>query len=292
MKTFLALILAGVCGAVTAQTPATNPMPDGSRDTYIGLGIVAASEYPGAGERRVAALPLIQLDASNGIFISGMSAGLHLSRQPAVEFGPLLTVHPGRDASGERGKLGGVTDPAQGFGVRSDESTLIAPDGRSGQPVGQGLAGMTDVKARLQGGVFANLYLTPDVRLTSSILYGAGNARDGLAASFGIQRLANEIAPHHTITLAAGITVVNRSHNQSFFGVSQVDVENSGYAAYAPSGGVRDAHVAVGWNWALTPSWIVASGARLSVLKGDARHSPLVRRSASFTVSTGLAYRF
>ncbi|UUZ51640.1 hypothetical protein LP420_08340 [Massilia sp. B-10] len=31
---------------------------------------------------------------------------------------------------------------------------------------------------------------------------------------------------------------------------------------------------------------------RLSLLKGDARHSPLVDNAASFTVTSGLAYRF
>jgi len=292
MKTLLALSLAGACGAVSAQTPATNPMPDGSRDTYVGLGIVTAPEYPGGRDRRVSALPLIQLDASNGIFISGMSAGIHLSREPSIEFGPLLTLHPGRDASGERDKAGDVTDTLQGFGVRAEESTLIAPDSRSARPVPRGLDGMTDVKARLQGGVFANYYLTSDVRLTSHILYGAGNGRDGLAASFGIQRLATEIAPHHRLTLSAGFTVVNRRHNESFFGVSEEDAVSSGYAAYAPRAGIRDVYLSAGWNWALSPSWIVASGARLTVLQGDARHSPLVRRAGVLSAFTGLAYRF
>jgi MipA family protein len=292
MKTLLALSLVGACGAVSAQTPASNPMPDGSRDTYIGLGIVTAPEYPGARKQRVSALPLIQIDASNGIFITGMSAGIHLSRTRSVEFGPLLTVHPGRDASGDGGKAGGVTDQVQGFGIRAEEHTLIAPDSRAARPVPHGLDGMTEVKARLQGGMFANVYLQPDVRLTSSILYGAGNGRDGLAASFGIQRLATEIAPHHTLTLSAGFTVVNRRHNESFFGVNEVDAANSGYATYAPRGGVRDVYVGAGWNWALSPSWIVTSGARLTVLQGDARNSPLVRRAGALTVTTGLAYRF
>jgi MipA family protein len=288
MKTFLALSLAGACGSVSAQTPATNPMPDGSYDSYVGLGVVAAQDYPGAGERRLRARPLLQFETSHGIFISGMSAGMHLSRRDGIEFGPLLALDPGRDAGGQNGGAGGVTEPINGFGVRP-----ISPitDTRLQGPR-EPLAGMRDIKTRLLAGGFANYYLTPEVRLTSSVLYGAGNERDGLAASFGIQHMATEIAPHHKLTLSAGITVVNGSHNASYFGVTKDEAEASGYAHYRPRGGIRDAWVGAGWNWSLSPSWIVATGVRLALLKGDARHSPLVANSANFTVTTGLAYRF
>lgn len=288
MKTLLALFLASACSAVAAQTPATNPMPDGSYDSYVGLGIVAAQDYPGAGERRVRARPLLQFETSHGIFISGMSAGMHLSRQPSLEYGPLLAIDAGRDAGGQNGGAGGVTEPVNGFGVRP-----VSPISESRlQAARSPLAGMRDIKARLLAGGFANYYLSPDVRLTSSLLYGAGHEGDGLAATFGIQRMATEIAPHHKLSLSAGMTVVNGRHNAAYFGVTKDEAAASGYAYYAPRGGIRDAWVGAGWNWALSPSWILASGVRLSLLKGDARHSPLVDNAASFTVTSGLAYRF
>lgn len=263
-------------------------MPDGSYDSYVGLGLVAAQDYPGASARRVRARPLLQFETSHGVFIAGMSAGMHLSRQPEAEYGPLLAIDPGRDADGQHGGAGGVTEPVNGFGVRP--STPITETRLAGAH--GALSGMRDIKARLLAGGFANYYLNREVRLTSTVLYGAGNERDGLAATFGIQHMATEIAPHHTITLAAGITVVNGAHNAAYFGVTKDEAAASGYQAYTPRGGIRDAWVGAGWNWALSPSWIVASGVRLSLLKGDARHSPLVQNSASFTVNTGLAYRF
>jgi outer membrane protein len=288
MKTLLALTLASACGAVFAQTPASNPMPDGSYDSYVGLGLVAAQDYPGAGERRVRVRPLLQFETSHGIFISGMSAGMHLSRQPSLEYGPLLALDPGRDADGENGGAGGVTDPVNGFGVRPVNPVT---DTRQ-RAQANALAGMRDVKPRLLVGGFANVYLNPEVRLTSTLLYGAGHEQDGLVASFGVQRMAAAIAPHHKVTLSAGITVVNGSHNASYFGVTKDEAAASGYAHYAPRGGIRDAWAGAGWNWALSPSWMLASGVRLTLLKGDARHSPLVNNAANFTVNTGLAYRF
>lgn len=286
MKTFLVLALAGACGLAAAQTPAPNPMPDGSRDMYVGLGAISAPDYQGGSGRRVAALPLLQLEWSNGIFVAGLGAGMHLSRQASLEYGPLLTLDTGRDQEGTAARTGGVTDPVAGFASRRPMTINRMA------PAGNGLEGMDKVKARLQAGGFANYYLAPHLRLASSVLYGAGNGGDGLAWKLAVQHMAAEPAVHHRISLAAGLTLVNRSHNASFFGVTPPEADSSGHPPYAPRGGVRDIYLAAGWNWALSPEWMLATGARVTQLQGDARRSPLVQRATGVSISTGLAYRF
>ncbi len=278
MKTHLVLALAVACGAACAQTPATNPMPDGSRDMYVGLGVSAAPDYPGADARRTEALPLLQAEWSNGIFIAGMSAGWHLSRDPQREFGPLLELDRGRDQDGSRSGAGGVS-PMQGLA------------GRQASPR-QGLYGVREVGARLQAGAFANYYLTPSLRVANSVLYGAGHEHNGLTWNISIQQVATDIAAHHQLTFSAGANLVNRSYNASFFGISAQESMQSGHPAYAPGGGLRDAYLGAGWNWALSPDWMVVSAARVTRLGGDARNSPLVERPTNITVSTGLVYRF
>lgn len=287
MKTLLALSLASACGAVLAQSPAANPMPDGSRDMYAGVGIVSSPDYPGASERRLRGQPLIQLQWSNGIFVSGMSAGMHLSSRPSIEFGPLLAIQSGRNEGGMRNEAGDV-GAEQGLGEpgRFVGNGIIMPEAP------EGLKGMNDVKARLQGGAFFNYYLTPGVRLTNSVLYGAGNERDGLIWNAAVQRLAPAIGGRHRFSWSAGMNVVNRRYNAAFFGVTEGEAPASGYEVYAPRAGVKDVYVGAGWNVALSPSWMITSSARFSGLVGDARRSPLVQRSTNLTVSTGLAYRF
>jgi len=278
MKPFFALALVAASTAASAQTPATNPMPDGSRDMYAGLGAVSRPRYEGADSHKVSALPVIQVQWSNGFFISGMSAGMHLSNRPTVEYGPLLTVHPNRDESGS----GNIAD---GVGVSTSPLTDLM---RRGNP----LAGMDDVRTRLEGGFFFNYYLAPEWRLTSSVLFGAGNDRDGARMELGVQRLAVQLAPRHTLAFNAGATFVNADYSRAYFGVTGDESRVSGNPMYRPGGGIKDVRVGARWNYALSPSWMLITNVQATRLVGSVRHSPLVERPTNVSVSTAFAYRF
>ena len=286
MKPFFALALAAASTAASAQTPATNPMPDGSRDMYAGLGAVSRPRYEGADSQKVSALPVLQVQWSNGLFISGMSAGMHLTDSPTFEYGPLVAVQPGRDETG----TGQTVDGASSWGT-----TLIGPvpdpiDKR--HMVATRLEGMDKIGARLQGGVFANYYVTPQWRLTSSVLYGAGNDHDGARLDLGVQRLAFELGSQHRVSVSAGVSIVNRNYNQTYFGVSREEASRSRFSYYEAGGGLQEAHVGVRWNWALSPSWMLTSNLQAKGLLGNAAKSPLVERSTNLTVSTAFTYRF
>ena len=281
MEKLLALALVVSCGAVSAQTPATNPMPDGSRDMYAGLGAVSMPRYQGARSNKESALPVLQVQWSNGLFISGMSAGMHLSNRPTLEYGPLLALQPRRRESGTDSGIGEV----EAGGPSAMEASSRAAGANR-------LVGMDELSARVQAGAFFNYYLAQQWRLTSSALYGAGNDRDGALLELGVQRLAINVAPHHSVSISAGVTIANRAYNQAFFGVSAKESATSGNAEYAAGGGLKDARVGLRWNWALSPSWMLTSGAQATRLLNSPGKSPLVERPNNLTVSTAVAYRF
>ena len=285
MAKLLFLALVAACGAASAQTPTVNPMPDGSRDLYLGVGAVSAPRYEGARARRVAALPVLQFEWSNGIFISGMSAGMHLSGAPSIEYGPLLALQPRRDESGNANGIGGV-DSA---GLTAPQPPLVVARSAPGS---SRLDGIDPIGARLQLGGFFNYYLSPHLRLTNSLLYGSGNARKGATWRIGVQRIAAEAASHHSVALSAGLTLANRDYNQAFFGVAPAEAQRSGYGAYQAAGGLKDVYLGARWNWSLAPSWLVTSSLQATRLLGSAKDSPLVERPTNLTVSTALAYRF
>ncbi len=287
MKKFSALALAVSCSAA-AQTPATNPMPDGSRDMYAGLGAISAPRYEGAEHSKVSALPVLQVQWSTGLFISGMSAGMHLSSRPTVEFGPLLTIQPRRTEEGSERGLGTVE-------VTGSSSILPVPVPmlpKARAPGGNRLLGMDDIHTRVLGGGFFNYYLSPEWRLTTSALYGAGNDRDGARLELGVQRLAMALGRHHSLSLTGGVTIVNQAHNQAYFGVSEAESFSSGNRSYNAAGGLKDVRLGARWNWALSPSWMLTSHVQATRLLGSAKRSPLVERPTNLTVSTAFAYRF
>lgn len=281
MTKLFALALAAVSCAASAQTPATNPMPDGSRDMYVGLGVVAKPRYEGAGQSERSALPVLQVQLSNGLFVSGMRAGIHLAHSPTVEFGPLLELQPRRDAEGEGAEAGDI-------GAVRFSIVALPPAAFSDNR----LAGMPTIHSRVQGGGFLNYYLTPEWRFTSSLLYGAGKERKGTKLELGVQRLALEPGAHHRVALDAGVTLADRRYNMAFFGVGEEDSYTSGNAVFGAGGGLKDAHVGARWNWAWSPSWMLTSAMQATRLLGSPRLSPLVERPTNLTVSTAIAYRF
>lgn len=269
---------------------------------YMGLGVQAVPRYEGAAGHRNAVLPVLQVAWSSGLFLSGMSAGMHWSASPSVEYGPLIALAPGRDASGNRlvrlatAGDGGAdssspTDARRSTGV--DEAP--ADERRVDEPAEAGsnrLAGMTPIRRRVVYGAFANVYLTRQWRLTGSMLYGAGNAHRGVRAVLAVQRLAQDIGPHHAVALSAGLALANRACNRAYFGVSETDAGHTTNPRYEPGGGLQDVRVAARWNWALSPSWMLTTGVQGSRLLGEARRSPLVERATNVAASTALAYRF
>ncbi|WUR13191.1 MipA/OmpV family protein [[Empedobacter] haloabium] len=306
MFKFFVLAVAGTCGTAFAQTPASNPMPDGSRDMYIGLGVQAVPRYEGAAGHRNAILPVLQVAWSNGLFVSGMSAGMHWSPSPSVEYGPLIALAPGRDASGNRlFRLATAGDsgadgsppttwlPSTGIGEGPVDSHPIDENvPQSIEASNNRLEGMATIGRRVVYGGFANVYMARQWRLTGNVLYGAGNDRRGLRAVLSIQHLAQQLAPHHALSLSAGVSLVNRAYNQAYFGVTEYEAGHTMNLRYAPDGGLQDVRVAARWNWALSPSWMLTTGMQASRLLGDAKRSPLVERATNLSASSALAYRF
>ncbi len=282
MRQYLFLAIAGACSSVAAQTPATNPMPDGSRDMYIGIGAQSLPRYDGARDNRVRPLPVLQVQWSNGVFVSGTSLGWHLSQSPAMEFGPMVMVAPGRDRDGVSFGVGSVGD---GAGPNVGFSSL--------RTTGNRLEHMDVIKRRVLAGGFFNYYLSPKLRLTNTLSYGSGRDRNGARLHTALQYMMVDVVPHHTVVLSAGASLVNRAYNETWFGVTQEEAARArSKTYYAPGAGLQEVRAGVRWNWAMSPNWILTTGASANRLLGDAKDSPLVERATNYSVSTALAYRF
>jgi MipA family protein len=275
-SSFYFLVMLGAYSAASAQTPAANLMPDGSHDLYIGLGAESRATYPGARETSVTALPVLQIEWSNGAFIAGTSAGMHLSDQAQQEYGPLLMLEGRRSPNGASTAAVSINNGIASLGQASSNKLL----------------GMEEINPRLLAGGFYHFVITDALRLSNSLLYGAGNSHDGLRWTSDLHYHMAPFAVHHVLSLSAGIAVVNQAYNQAYFGVTSVESARSRNRTYTPSAGVKDVHADLHWNWALSPAWLLTSALNVTRLNGSAADSPLVERRRNLTVSSALAYRF
>ncbi len=281
MKKICLLALSFLSVNSQAQTLAANMMPDGSQDIFIGLAVAAAPRYEGASKGNLKLVPILQMQWSNGIFVSDLyTAGMHLSNQPGIEYGPLLQYQPGRRAT-------------------TTEKTY----------------GVEDINDTINVGGFLNIYLNPNLRLKSSLLHATGN---GMLYKLDLQQSFRQIVPHHTLSISAGSVWANRQYTQKYFGIDPdlstanlshvgetsitLDPNNAGSSGingagkiesnYVASGGVSNLHLGANWNWELDANWLLTSGVSAVRLHGNAAASPVVSKRNYMTVHTGLAYRF
>lgn len=278
-------MLATLPMAGAAQTPSRNLMPDGSHDMYLGIGAIHRPYYEGARRQRLEPWPTIQMQVSNGLFVSGLSAGWHALTHPVWEAGPLLHIEPGRNHSG--------TGLALNIGDGGINNNTVGPSpgnpGNAGN-AGNRLLGLNDVPTRLLGGGFVNLALSQNWRVSQTVLYGAGQDRRGLRATSDVQYRFS-FGPHH-LALGAGLLWGNASYNQTWFGVEPVEARRSALLPYQADSGIKDVHGELRWNLALSPHSLLTSSAKLTRLRGSAAASPLVERKTGTTLTVALAYRF
>jgi outer membrane scaffolding protein for murein synthesis (MipA/OmpV family) len=297
MKPLLvALSLLSLNLEAAAQAPVFEPMPDGSRDVFLGLGVASRARYEGASDRRTRAEPLIQASWSSGLFVSGLQAGWHMGDAlapawPRVEWGPLLNLQTPRNENGRGWGAGsvGLTSEAS---LSPDGGPDGGPDQAGGSSGNTRLHGMDTLDARLEAGAFFNLRASARWRLTQSLLAGAGESHQGLRWGADLQYIWPAPAAHHSLSSSVGASWANAEFTRTYFGVTEAESERSGNPVYQPGSGLMEARASLRWNWLLHPSWVLSTAVELKYLQGPARRSPLVERAHDAGLSTTLVYRF
>jgi outer membrane protein len=287
MNKIYTFLIAALTLSVTAhaQSPAQNLMPDGSHDMYLGLGVMSRPVYEGAEHKKANVIPVMQMQWSNGAFLAGMSAGWHLSNQFNHEFGPLISLEANRTSSGLSNS---IQTPA------NLQSSVVGPglSDRAHFKASNKLLGLDDIRTRILYGGFYNYQLAENLRQTNTLLFGAGNNRQGLRLSSDLRYHVKDMFPHHQLTFGVGLTLVNQAYAQTYFGVSDIEAGRSVNEQFTTKAGVKDIHADIYWNWNLNSSWLITSKMNLSQLINSAGRSPLVERKTNFTVSSAIAYRF
>lgn len=223
----------------------------------VGLAVISTPSYVGSRQRRTMAVPVFDYRWKNGFF-AGTSNGLGylFDSAPNIQYGLRVTADFGRKAS------------------RS-----VA------------LNGMGDIDAAAEFGGFFNYFVSPQVSLTSSLRYGAGNDNKGMVVDLGAN-YAVQLAPQWRSAVGVAASYVNAKTMQSAFGVTPAQSVTSGYAPYSPGAGFRDVRASASLNYFVNRQWAVTGAVSAGALQGDAKRSPLVRDRSPVSGVLALTYEF
>jgi MipA family protein len=223
--------------------------------SVVGLVAFSGPAYQGADERRERALPLLDYQWANGWF-AGVSngVGIDFSSNPQLRYGVRVTAD---------------------FGRKERRASA--------------LRGMGDIDAKAEGGAFLNVAMAEGWLATTSLRYGSGKGARGLVADVGVLYVT-ALAPKWRLGASAGLSAVNADYMQTYFGVDASQAVRSGYAAYMPRSGLRDARVGASLTYALDQRSALTAAADFNRLLGDAADSPLTRRRD--VVSAALLYTY
>ena len=223
----------------------------------VGVAFIATKAYQGSAKDRNLIVPVLDYQWRNGWF-AGVSngIGINFSGQHDQQYGLRLTADLGRSSS------------------RS-----VA------------LRGLPDIDPKAEAGAFYNLYLSQKVFLTSSLRYGAGVHSKGAVLDLGAG-YATELMPQWRLGLGVATSVVNAAYAQSYFGITAAQAASSGYPAYNAAAGLRDVRANVALTYHLAPRASITGALSANSLAGDAKDSPLTRKSTTVNGVVAVSYAF
>lgn len=230
------------------------PVTDGGT---VGLVAASAPEYLGSDERKAITLPMFSYQWANGWF-AGMDNGVgyNFSKNPALQYGLRLTADLGR---------------------------------RSGDIAA--LRGMGDVDAKPELGGFATYAAAEGLALTGSVRWGSGQNSNGTVVDLGVG-YSVALAAQWRLGSKLGVTLADSQHMQSYFGVDAQQAARSGYAAYRPEAGLRDARLGLSLTYLINPRTFVTAAVSGSALNDGAKNSPIARSSNANAAVLALTYAF
>ena len=274
-RCLLAAVLA--CGAhgVSAQTP--SPMqewqyPGGIAlenlfapripkwDVILGVATSMKPVYSGASQYAGAAGPVINIRYRNRVFLSsgeGLGVDVFQGKQYRVSLAVGLDL--GRRMAWKYGKLHGLGDIPR------------APFFK--------LAGTYILSKRLP------ILVRTDIRKI------AGGAA-GIVGDLDVYTPLPGSSRKFVMFAGPSLTLADRKHLQTSYGISPRQALHSGYPVYGAHGGLEAAGFGFSATRFFTPHLLANTNLSLSELLGSAAQSPLVERKAQVSLTLSVAYRW
>ncbi len=227
-------------------------MPEGSTDIAVGVLLGSAPKAEGNARRNTFLVPNFWVQWSNGIFLEGLNLGMYLSDDPHLQYGPLLSLSLGS--------------------TRAD---------------------MTGERAKKRFVPGAFMRYQPLYNLTLESTFEYGSAPDGAGFLLDTRLVYGmNIASHHSVSLAASLTLGSSAYMQSAFGVTPQQAAQSGLTPFDAAGGIKSVSAGARWRWQVSRKYTLGTGISFTRLHGSAVASPITSTPDGVSYTTSLTYRF
>lgn len=153
------------------------------------------------------------------------------------------------------------------------------------------LHGLPDVRPTVRLRLSVQKRLADGWQVSGALSPDVFNRGGGVLADLGVGRewyLSRDLRA----TLNAGTTWASGRNLQSYFGVTPAQSAITGLRATEPGAGLRDVGASAGLFAVLGPHWVGFASLGASHLLGDAAASPLTHRRNTWSMLSGVAWRF
>jgi MipA family protein len=189
------------------------------------------------------------------------------------------------------------TDVARGLGVdlvqgsRLRVNLAVRFDAGRSESSSDALKGLGDIKPTVRVRASASYRLEGPWRLGASWsadAFGRGGGNSG-DVSLGWD---HPITDATRLSLGMSLAAAQDRYMQTYYGITPAQASRTGYPAYEPGSGLRDATIGGGLRHDFGPRWTMLANASATRLLGPAAASPLTTRSTTWGVGAALAWRF
>jgi outer membrane scaffolding protein for murein synthesis (MipA/OmpV family) len=231
--------------------------------SVIGFGAGYVPEYEGAQKRRAIPVLFGEYRNSNGFFISSMK-GIGMEKQAGdIEVSAALSYRGGRRDN------------------RSNSSLFGSDD----------LKGMGDIPGSAIASLEASTLLAGNVKIHGSANLALNHRDNGNSFKFGVSPLVYQTGSDQ-VGLDFSAEYADAKFNQTYFGVTAQQSQNSGYLPYNLKAGFNQLNASVAWNHVIDQHWSVRTMLGVTQLTGDVANSPIVKNKTNPMLITTVNYRF
>lgn len=228
----------------------------------FGLGMAVLPRYMGADEYRSQVVPM--LTVQRGIFFADTTRGLGLQWQSDSGFGASAALN-------------------YDFGRTEKNST--------NRPGSNELRGMGTVKGATVGDFMVSQQLMPWLSVSAEAELRVAGEQRGNRYRLGFEGIAYH-SQTDTVTLDIDAHAGDGRYNQTYFGVSPIQSQRTGFSRFNADSGIYAYSAALAWQHTFDTHWSTVASVGVTHYTDQTRGSPLVETDAEGSGLIALNYAF